>query len=272
MQLWEAVVNDLRSGFDVSLPTGASVHIDAPSEKIAYANEQWNLAGQESWAAWQDATAADAVAAQAGAALADLQRARANPLPAEAGVVNATNAGAAAAAQVDQARAALAAARAGPTTTQLQAATAAVDQARAAKAALSTQVEQTVLLAPAAGAVSARYRSPGEVLAPRQRVLTLSNVDTLELTVFVPADLLARLQPGSTVPVVVATAPERQFTAQVLNINDEPEFTLRQAQNVGERADSLYAVRLRLTSSPKSQPDPLLRPGVPADIILTNPE
>ena len=64
--------------------------------------------------------------------------------------------------------------------------------------------------------------------------------------------------------MAVDSAPDRRFSATVLTISDEPEFTLQQAQNVAERAGRVYAVKLRLNET-----DPLLRPGLPAHVLLT---
>ncbi|HEY52622.1 MAG TPA: biotin/lipoyl-binding protein, partial [Caldilineae bacterium] len=182
VQMWEAITRDLWAGVDVQLPGGGEIHIDTPRDKIDYANRQWNLAGQNAWSAWQDAQAAEAAVEQARTTLADLKRTKANPQTAEAQIIAATNARDEAKAGVAQARAALAAVSAGPTATQIAAAESAVEQARAARDALAVQLEQTRLQAPTSGLISARYRSPGEVIGPHQPVLTLQDAGHLQLT------------------------------------------------------------------------------------------
>ena len=264
VQMWEAITRDLWAGVDVQLPGGGSVHVDAPRDKIDYANRQWNLAGQTAWAAWQDAYTAEAAIKQARATIADLNRTKANPQTAKSQVIAATNARDEAEAAVEQARAALAAVRAGPTAAQIAATESAVSQARSARDAAATQLEQTRLLAPADGLISARYRSPGEVIGPHQPVLTIQETDHLQLTIYVPASHLGAFQAGDSLALEVDSAPGRQFSAIVMTIADEPEFTLQQAQNVAERAGRVYAVNLHLAES-----DPLLRPGLPAHIPLT---
>lgn len=263
VQMWEAITRDLWAGVDAPLPGGGSVHIDAPPDKVANANAQWNLAGQDAWAAWQASAAAEAAIKQARAALASLRRQRDDPQQAEAQVVAAANAHDQAIAALQLARAQADAIAAGPTSAQLAAAAAAVTQARAAADALAARLEQTILIAPAGGHISARYRSPGEVVGPGQRLLTIENPDRLELTIYLPAGLLPAIQPGDALPLLVAAAPDRRFQAEVLSIADEPDFTPRQAQNVAERAAAVYAVHLVIPD-----PDPLLRPGLPVDVLL----
>lgn len=263
VQMWGAIVTDLRNGVDVSLPGGGTIHIDAPAEKLAYANEQWNLASQAAWAAWQQSAVADAAIVQVRTVLADQKRLRSASQTAADRVVEATNAREQAAASLEQAQAALAAVRSGPSTEQIAAAAAAVKQSQSVRAALAIQFDHAILRAPAAGIVSARYRQPGEIIGSDQRLLTISDPVHLTLTVYAPARLLPRLQPGQHLPLTVQTAPGRSYEAVVRTISNQPEFTLRQAQNAAERADAIYAVELDIVSS-----DPLLRPGSPADVVL----
>ncbi|NOX61468.1 MAG: biotin/lipoyl-binding protein [Chloroflexi bacterium] len=262
-EMWGVIVQDLRDGVDVKLPTGGVITVDAPPEKLDYANQQWNLASQAAWAAWEDVDAAKAAVKQAQTALDDLLRMKENPQEAEAQVVAATNARDEARSALEQARAQLDAVSAGPSQEQIDAAEAAVVQARAQRDALAAQIEKTALVAPVDGLVSARYRSSGEVIGPSQSLLTIAQPDALEITIFAPAQLLDSFAVGDTLPLVVDAAAGRRFSARVLEIRDEPEFTLRRSQNVAERADSVYAVRLLILDS-----DPLLRPGLPADILI----
>ena len=264
-EMWGVITQDLRDGVDVKLPGGGTIIVDAPSEKLDYANQQWNLASQSAWAAWEDVDAAKAAVKQAQTALNDLLKMRENPQEAEAQVVAATNARDEAKATLEQARAQLEAVKAGPSQEQIDAAQAAVEQARAQRDALAAQLDKTTLRAPADGVVAARYRSSGEVIGPNLPLLTINQPQTLEITIFAPARLLDAFAVGDDLPLVVDAAPDRQFTARVLEIGDEPEFTLRQSQNVAERANSVYAVRLRILDS-----DPLLRPGLPADVLVEN--
>lgn len=262
-KMWEAITRDLWDGVQVTIPGRGTTTVAAPSDKVDYANTQWNLAGQAAWSAWQNAALAESAVAEAQAALDDLLRTKQNPQSAENQVIAATNARNEAAAVLEQARAQLAAIQAGATQTQLDAAAAVVDQAQAERRALAVQLNHATLTAPVSGWVSGRYYQQGEVVAPRQRILTIQDPNQLEITIYVPAKFLDRIQPGDTLPLVVDSAPNRRFNAQVTAINDEPEYTLQQAQNVAERADAVYGVHLRL-----SQSDSLLRPGLPADILF----
>lgn len=261
-EMWGVIAADLAKGVDIPLPGGGTQHLSWP-DKAAYAQQQWNLSSQEAWAAWQESAAADAAVAQARTALAEARRQRAAAQEAADRVVAAQNARDEAAARLEQAQKAYDALMAGSSAEQIAAAAAAVAQARAAVAALEAQRDRFVLTAPVDGIVIALYRRAGEVIGPRQRLLTVGQPDALELTVYAPARLLPVLQPGQQWPVEVEAAGNRRFTAEVLRIADRPEFTLRQAQNVAERGETTYAVTLRLLEA-----DPLLRPGMPAVVVV----
>ncbi|MDW8267960.1 MAG: biotin/lipoyl-binding protein [Anaerolineae bacterium] len=261
-EMWGVLAADLAKGVDIPLPGGGTQHLSWP-DKAAYAQQQWNLSSQEAWAAWQESAAADAAVAQARTALVEARRQRAAAQEATDRVVAAQNARDEAAARLEQAEKAYEALVAGPSPEQMAAAEAAVVQAQAAVAALKAQRERFVLKAPVDGIVIALYRRAGEVIGPRQRLLTVSQPNALELTVYAPAWLLPTLQPGQQLPVEVEAIGNRRFPAEVLRIADRPEFTLRQAQNVAERGETTYAVTLRLLEA-----DPLLRPGMPAVVVM----
>lgn len=261
-EMWGVIAADLARGVEIPLPGGGTQHLSWP-DKAAYARQQWNLSSQEAWAAWQESAAADAAVEQAQAALTAARRQRAAAEEATDRVVAAQNARDEAAARLEEAQKAYEALLAGPTPEQIAAAEATVAQARAAVVALAAQRHRFVLKAPVSGVVVACYRRPGEVIGPGQRLLTLGQTDVLQLTVYAPARLLPALQPGQVLPVAVEVADSRRFTAEVLRIADQPEFTLRQAQNVAERGETTYAVTLRLPAA-----DPLLHPGMPATVIL----
>lgn len=262
-RMWGDIARDLSQKQKVTLPNGAVIEVNAPPEKKQQAYVQWNLASQKAWRAWADAAQAQAAADQARVALQDLQRQRADRQEANARVTAATNARNQAKAELAQAQAALDAVKAGPGPEQIAAAEAAVQQAQAARDARAVQLDKTTLLAPADGVISTRYFSAGEVIGSDQRLLAISQPDRLTITIYVPASMIDRIQINERYPLMIDSALEKRYQAQVLAISDEPEFTLSQSQNNAERAAVVYAVTLQV-----QLPDELLRPGLPAEVLI----
>ena len=262
-QMWGEIAQDLARGQTVTLPNGVVITVQAPPDKKHQANVQWNLASQKAWQAWQQAAQADAAVGQAQATLADRRRQREENQEAEARVVASTNARDKAQVELQRAQAALDAVTAGAPEAQIQAAEAALAQAQAARDAQALALEKVQVTAPAAGVVAARAFAPGEVIAPGQRLLTIQQPERLTIIIYVPAGMVDALQVGDVYPLVADTAPGRRYQARVQAIADEPEFSLRQSQNVAERAAVVYAVTLEV-----EEPDELLRPGTPADVLV----
>lgn len=166
-------------------------------------------------------------------------------------------------ARLAAAKAKLDAAQADPTPEQLAVAKAQVDTARAAVNVVQAQMEKLVLLAPADGVVLSRSVESGEVAAPGAPLLTLGYLDDLKITVYVPEDRYGAITLGEQVQVSVDSFPGEEFTAAVVRIADQAEFTPRNVQTEEGRRTTVFAVELRVDNS-----DGRLKPGMPADVTF----
>ena len=168
---------------------------------------------------------------------------------------------AAAQSQVQQAQAALD--RLTPTPDSVAVAEDQVKQAQAALTVLQTQVAKMTLTSPVNGIVSRRALHVGEIAAPNATVLTVTNLDTVTLTIYVPETQIGQIKIGEAIPVAVDSFPGKTFTGTVIFINTQAEFTPRNVQTKSERVNTVFAVKLQLTN-----PDFDLKPGMPADATL----
>lgn len=178
------------------------------------------------------------------AAQANQQQAEANLSLAEAGLL--------------QAQAQLAAAQ-----HALPQAQAALEQVQAEIALLDLQIAKLTLTAPVDALVMTRAVQPGEMLPPGGIALTLAQVDELTITVYIPEDRYGEIMLDQTAQVTVDSFPGRTFEATVTHIADEAEFTPRNVQTPDGRRTTVFAVRLRV-----ADPEGLLKPGMPADVIF----
>lgn len=168
---------------------------------------------------------------------------------------------AAAQAAVDNAQAALN--RLTPSQETLSVAQAQVNQAQAALAVLNVQLAKTKITAPGAGIVSRRAVNPGELATPGSALLTITRLDPVELTVYVPETRLGNIQLGQTIGVQVDSFPGRVFNGRVIYISDEAEFTPRNVQTKEERVTTVFAVKVEIPNAGLE-----LKPGMPADATL----
>lgn len=226
--------------------------------------ENWNLAGADMWQAWVDLNNAVAARDDAETALNDLLRWRNDPQEAEIQVAQAKAAYDTALAQVAVAEAQLASLKAQPRSEQVTVAEAQLKQAEASLAALQVQLDKHTLLSPNAGWVVERAAHEGEMAVPGAALLTLADLSSVTLTVYVPEPDIGTISLGQTVNVFVDAFPGRPFPGQIIYISDEAEFTPKNVQTKEERMNTVFAVKIKLDN-----PEQLLKPGMPADAVLS---
>lgn len=197
--------------------------------------------------------------------LAALKALRNNPLILVSQVHTAESQYELAAAGVGVAKAKLDELKAGPAVEEVAVAEAQVTQAETAGAALRAQIDKMTLRSPIDGLVTSRSAHTGEVAMAGSTLLTVANLDKVNLTIFVPEDELNRIYLGQEVQVQVDSFPGRVFTGTVAYISQEAEFTPKNVQTEKDRVNMVFAVRVRLPNS-----DHLLKPGMPADALLRN--
>ncbi|MCK6628078.1 MAG: efflux RND transporter periplasmic adaptor subunit [Anaerolineae bacterium] len=157
----------------------------------------------------------------------------------------------------------LAAAKANPTAEDIAVAQAQVAEAQAALAKVQVQLDKLTLTAPRAGLISHQLVQPGELAAPGAVLLELSDIDTVDLTVYIPETQIGRVKVGQPAQVYVDAYPGEVFAGTVTFINHEAEFTPRNVQTREERVNLVFGVKITLDN-----PDHRLKPGMPADAEL----
>jgi len=201
----------------------------------------------------------------AGETLAALEALRDNPLAVVSQVHMAEARYDIAVAEVAVAKAKLDELNAGPTAEEIVVAEAQIAQAKAAVSALETQIKKMTLRSPLAGLITSRSVHSGEAAIAGATLLSVANLDEVKLTVYIPEDELGRVYLGQEVEVQVDSFPGRVFTGMVSYISQQAEFTPRNVQTEKERVNMVFAVRVRLPN-----PDRLLRPGMPADAVISD--
>jgi HlyD family secretion protein len=145
----------------------------------------------------------------------------------------------------------------------LEQAHAAVEQANAQLALIDTQIAKLTIHAPADGVVTNVTAQPGEVVTAGAQVITLSIPDTLTITVYVPEDQIGSISLDQIATLTVDSFPEALYTARVIQIADQAEFTPRNTSTVEGRKTTVFAVKLTVEDS-----SGLLKSGMPADIVF----
>jgi HlyD family secretion protein len=111
---------------------------------------------------------------------------------------------------------------------------------------IQTMLDELVIRAPVAALVETLDLRPGDILAPNQVAAKLLEADQLFVRIYVPETELGYIHPNQQLPLYVDSFPGRSFNATVEFVSSQGEFTPRNLQTADERADQVFAARLRL--------------------------
>lgn len=166
-------------------------------------------------------------------------------------------------AQVDAAQATVDLLHNGATEEEIAIAQAQVDMAAAQVALVEAQIAQLTLTAPIDGVVTTRSIHRGEMAQPGIPLMTIADLSTLKLVVYVPETQIGHVRVGQRVAIEVDSYPGQTFEGEVVTIAREAEFTPRNVQTEEERVNLVFAVEIRIPN-----PDGALTPGMPADATI----
>jgi len=136
-------------------------------------------------------------------------------------------------------------------------------QAQAALSVIDVQLEKTIVKAPVDGIILARNIEMGETIAPNAVVLTVGQLENVNLTVYIPETEYGKVKLNEKVSIQVDSFPDETFTGTVVYISDQAEFTPRNVQTMEGRRTTVYAVKIDVPN-----PDLKLKPGMPADVTF----
>jgi HlyD family secretion protein len=133
-------------------------------------------------------------------------------------------------------------------------------------AQIAERIAKSRISAPFAGTVLATYARAGEYVQPGQPLFRIANLDTLTLRAYVTEPQLAQLRLGQRVLVNVDRGGNARLAVPgtVSWIASKAEFTPTPVQTRDERADLVYAVKIRVPN-----PSGVLKIGMPADVALS---
>lgn len=128
---------------------------------------------------------------------------------------------------------------------------------------LELQLDKMSIRSPMDGIVARRSLRTGEVASPGSTIMVVSNLDQVELTLYVPEREIGRVKPGQRAEVKVDSFPKESFPGLVTFIATRAEFTPRNVQTQQDRLSLVFAVKVRIPN-----PDLRLKPGMPADAVI----
>jgi HlyD family secretion protein len=137
--------------------------------------------------------------------------------------------------------------------------------AEAQVARIRDQIGRSSVANPQQGTVLTVYARAGEVVQPGQPLYKIADLDTLELRAYLTGSQLTSVRLGQRLPVRVDGGAGELVTMSgtVSWVSSTAEFTPTPIQTRDERADLVYAVKIRVPNR-----DGVLKIGMPGDITL----
>ena len=121
-------------------------------------------------------------------------------------------------------------------------------------------ISDSYVTAPINGFVVKKFVESGESVAPLSSLVMISDLNYVDLVIYIPETDLGKVKFGQNADVQVDSYPKRNFTGKVIYISPEAEFTPKNIQTKDERTKLVYAVKIHIPN-----PDYSLKDGMPAD-------
>jgi HlyD family secretion protein len=151
----------------------------------------------------------------------------------------------------------------GPRKEEIKMAEHRVEQAKAALNISGERFKDTVIHAPAPGVILRKNVEPGETVAQGTPVVTIGDLASPWIKVYVRENRLGLVKLGQKAKVTVDTYKDKSYEGTVTYISSEAEFTPKTVQTQEERVKLVFGVKVRV----KNENDEL-KPGMPADVRI----
>ena len=149
--------------------------------------------------------------------------------------------------------------------TRWQGSRARYDQAAAAADLIRKQIADCAVTAPARGTVTVKAFEAGETVAPGATLVTISQLDRVNLMIYVTEQELARIKLGQQAQVSIDAFKNRTYAGTVVYVSPAAEFTPKNVQTTEDRVKQVFGVKLEIANASRE-----LKPGLPADAnVLT---
>jgi HlyD family secretion protein len=152
----------------------------------------------------------------------------------------------------------------GPRKEDIQAAEYRVQQVRAVVNASEERLKDTTLFAPISGVVIRKNVELGETLAAGTPALTIGDLESPWVKVYVKEDRLGQVKLGQKAEVKVDSFKNKTYEGTVTFISSEAEFTPKNVQTEEERVKLVFGVKVKVRNENNE-----LKPGMPADVRIS---
>ncbi|MCX7779858.1 MAG: efflux RND transporter periplasmic adaptor subunit [Negativicutes bacterium] len=138
-----------------------------------------------------------------------------------------------------------------------------VARAKAILDASRAMLADTIVTSPLSGLILTKNFESGEYVNPGSPIATVGDLSDCWVKIYIPSTQLGLIKVGQPAAVKIDSYPDRIFAGEIKEISQNAEFTPRQSITQRERANLVFAVKVKINNA-----DGLLKPGMPADVTL----
>ncbi len=125
------------------------------------------------------------------------------------------------------------------------------------------QIADATIVAPLSGTILQRYCEQGEYATPGKPLFKIANLEEMTLRAYITADQYNQLKLGQKVSVTI-DGQEKTYEGTVTWIASKAEFTPKTIQTKDERANLVYAIKVRVTN------DGYIKIGMYGELTIIN--
>lgn len=114
-------------------------------------------------------------------------------------------------------------------------------------AQIQNMISKGQIICPIAGTVLTKYAYEGEMTATGKALFKIANLDTMSLKAYVSGIQLPQIKLGQTVKVLIDNGKDgfKEYPGTISWISSKSEFTPKTIQTKDERANLVYAIKVR---------------------------
>ena len=130
---------------------------------------------------------------------------------------------------------------------------------------LEDQIKKSIIVNPIDGTVLTKYAEKDEVVTAGKAIYKIADLSNILLRVYISGDQLSSIKLGQKIYVRVDDVKDqsKKYEGDVTWISDKAEFTPKTIQTKEERANLVYAVKIKVKN------DGFLKIGMYADVMFT---
>ena len=133
-------------------------------------------------------------------------------------------------------------------------------------AQLDDQLMRARILNPLDGTVLTKYAEQGEITSAGKALYKIADLSTLNLRAYVTGIQLPEIKLNQAVKVLIDAGADKykEYSGNIVWISDKAEFTPKSIQTKEERANLVYAIKVKVKN------DGYLKIGMYGEVVFKN--